>query len=123
MSVAAHFTHRPCLIALTRHDRRALKKPSVGFADHPVPQHRRGDSYFQRHGVRSVERRLPNRLDYITLHQRTGRRHGERARSARLSSRIDAVRGIKDSGLGYKEGVQEAMKSFTNIKTYSLPWV
>ena len=31
--------------------------------------------------------------------------------------------GIKDSGLGYKEGVQEAMKSFTNIKTYSLPWI
>jgi acyl-CoA reductase-like NAD-dependent aldehyde dehydrogenase len=30
--------------------------------------------------------------------------------------------GIKDSGLGYKEGVVEAMKSFTNIKTYSLPW-
>ena len=30
--------------------------------------------------------------------------------------------GIKDSGLGYKEGVQEAMKSFTNIKTFSLPW-
>jgi len=31
--------------------------------------------------------------------------------------------GIKDSGLGYKEGVVEAMKSFTNVKTYSLPWV
>lgn len=30
--------------------------------------------------------------------------------------------GIKDSGLGYKEGVIEAMKSFTNLKTYSLPW-
>jgi aldehyde dehydrogenase (NAD+) len=30
--------------------------------------------------------------------------------------------GIKDSGLGHKEGVLEAMKSFTNIKTYSLPW-
>lgn len=30
--------------------------------------------------------------------------------------------GIKDSGLGYKEGVLEAMKSFTTIKTYSLPW-
>ena len=30
--------------------------------------------------------------------------------------------GIKDSGLGYKEGVIEAMKSFTNVKTYSLPW-
>ena len=30
--------------------------------------------------------------------------------------------GVKDSGLGYKEGVQEAMKSFCNTKTYSLPW-
>ncbi|MGQ5720486.1 phosphonoacetaldehyde dehydrogenase [Pseudochrobactrum asaccharolyticum] len=30
--------------------------------------------------------------------------------------------GIKDSGNGYKEGVIEAMKSFTNIKTFSLPW-
>ena len=30
--------------------------------------------------------------------------------------------GIKDSGLGVKEGVQEACKSFTNVKTYSLPW-
>lgn len=30
--------------------------------------------------------------------------------------------GIKDSGNGYKEGVIEAMKSYTNIKTFSLPW-
>ena len=30
--------------------------------------------------------------------------------------------GIKDSGLGIKEGVVEAMKSFTNVKTYSIPW-
>ena len=30
--------------------------------------------------------------------------------------------GIKDSGLGYKEGVVEAMKSFTNVRTYSMPW-
>lgn len=30
--------------------------------------------------------------------------------------------GIKDSGLGYKEGVWEAMKSYTNVKTFSLPW-
>lgn len=30
--------------------------------------------------------------------------------------------GIKDSGLGYKEGVAEAMKGFTNVKTWSLPW-
>ena len=31
--------------------------------------------------------------------------------------------GIKDSGNGTKEGVIEAMKSFTNVKTFSLPWV
>jgi putative phosphonoacetaldehyde dehydrogenase len=30
--------------------------------------------------------------------------------------------GIKDSGMGYKEGVVEAMKSYTNVKTFSLPW-
>ena len=30
--------------------------------------------------------------------------------------------GIKDSGNSVKEGVTEAMKFFTNVKTYSLPW-
>lgn len=30
--------------------------------------------------------------------------------------------GIKDSGNGVKEGALEAMKYFTNVKTYSLPW-
>jgi putative phosphonoacetaldehyde dehydrogenase len=30
--------------------------------------------------------------------------------------------GVKDSGLGYKEGVIEAMKSYTNVKTFSIPW-
>ncbi|PKP71919.1 MAG: phosphonoacetaldehyde dehydrogenase [Alphaproteobacteria bacterium HGW-Alphaproteobacteria-5] len=30
--------------------------------------------------------------------------------------------GIKDSGLGDKEGIVEAMKGFTNVKTWSLPW-
>jgi len=30
--------------------------------------------------------------------------------------------GIKDSGLGYKEGVIEAMNSYTNVKSFSLPW-
>jgi len=30
--------------------------------------------------------------------------------------------GVKSSGLGYKEGVIEAMKSMTYVKTYSLPW-
>ena len=30
--------------------------------------------------------------------------------------------GIKNSGNGIKEGVLEAMKFFTNVKTFSLPW-
>jgi putative phosphonoacetaldehyde dehydrogenase len=30
--------------------------------------------------------------------------------------------GIKDSGNGIKEGVLEAMKFYTNVKTWSLPW-
>jgi len=30
--------------------------------------------------------------------------------------------GIKDSGLGIKEGVIEAMKAMTYVKTFSLPW-
>ncbi|NPU13445.1 MULTISPECIES: phosphonoacetaldehyde dehydrogenase [Bradyrhizobium] len=30
--------------------------------------------------------------------------------------------GIKQSGLGHKEGIVEAMRSFTQVKTYSLPW-
>ena len=29
---------------------------------------------------------------------------------------------IKDSRFGYKEAVQEAMRSFTNLKTLSLLW-
>ena len=30
--------------------------------------------------------------------------------------------GIKDSGTGVKEGVQECCKAYTNVKTYSMPW-
>lgn len=30
--------------------------------------------------------------------------------------------GVKDSGLGIKEGVIDAMKFMTNVKTFSLPW-
>lgn len=31
--------------------------------------------------------------------------------------------GIKNSGNGVKEGIVEAMKFYTNVKTYSLPWI
>ena len=61
----------------------------------------------------------------------TSRASSPSSRSARVNVRevpgyrleLTPFGGIKDSGLGYKEGVQEAMKSFTNVKTYSLPWV
>jgi len=64
-----------------------------------------------------------NRWTTSRAHLGTERRQRERARGPRLPPRAHAVRCIKDSGLGYKEGVQEAIRSFTNVKTYSLPWL
>jgi putative phosphonoacetaldehyde dehydrogenase len=64
-----------------------------------------------------------NRLDYITrfvAELDVGTVNVREVPGYRLE--LTPFGGIKDSGLGYKEGVQEAMKSFTNIKTYSLPW-
>ena len=63
------------------------------------------------------------RLDYITrlvneLH--VGTVNVREVPGYRLE--LTPFGGIKDSGLGYKEGVQEAIKSFTNLKTFSLPW-
>jgi len=64
-----------------------------------------------------------NRLDYITRfvsELKMGSVNVREVPGYRLE--LTPFGGIKDSGLGYKEGVQEAMKSFTNTKTYSLPW-
>ena len=64
-----------------------------------------------------------NRLDYITrfvAELDVGTVNVREVPGYRLE--LTPFGGIKDSGLGYKEGVQEAMKSFTNLKTYSLPW-
>jgi putative phosphonoacetaldehyde dehydrogenase len=64
-----------------------------------------------------------NRLDYITRfvsELQVGSVNVREVPGFRLE--LTPFGGIKDSGLGYKEGVQEAMKSFTNLKTYSLPW-
>jgi len=64
-----------------------------------------------------------NRLDYVTRFVRelaVGTVNIREVPGYRLE--LTPFGGIKDSGLGYKEGVQEAMKSFTNVKTYSLPW-
>jgi putative phosphonoacetaldehyde dehydrogenase len=64
-----------------------------------------------------------NRLDYITRFV-TGLNVGTVNIWEVPGYRIEMspFGGIKDSGLGYKEGVWEAMKSYTNVKTYSLPW-
>ncbi|MDQ2927854.1 MAG: phosphonoacetaldehyde dehydrogenase [Pseudomonadota bacterium] len=65
-----------------------------------------------------------NRLDYIARfvsELQVGSVNVREVPGYRLE--LTPFGGIKDSGLGYKEGVQEAVKSFTNIKTYSLPWV
>jgi len=64
-----------------------------------------------------------NRLDYImrfVAELQVGTVNVREVPGYRLE--LTPFGGIKDSGLGYKEGVQEAMKSFTNTKTYSLPW-
>ena len=65
-----------------------------------------------------------NRMDYITRfinELQVGSVNVREVPGYRLE--LTPFGGIKDSGLGYKEGVQEAMKSFTNLKTYSLPWL
>ena len=65
-----------------------------------------------------------NRLDYISRfvsELEVGSVNVREVPGYRLE--LTPFGGIKDSGLGYKEGVQEAVKSFTNVKTYSLPWV
>ena len=64
-----------------------------------------------------------NRVDYITRlvsELNVGTVNVREVPGYRLE--LTPFGGIKDSGLGYKEGVQEAMKSFTSVKTYSLPW-
>jgi putative phosphonoacetaldehyde dehydrogenase len=65
-----------------------------------------------------------NRLDYITRlvsELNVGSVNVREVPGYRLE--LTPFGGIKDSGLGYKEGVQEAIRSFTNVKTYSLPWL
>ena len=64
-----------------------------------------------------------NRLDYITrfvTELNVGSVNVREVPGYRLE--LTPFGGIKDSGLGHKEGIQEAMKIFTNTKTYSLPW-
>ena len=38
-------------------------------------------------------------------------------------SEMSPFGGVKGSGLGYKEGIIEVMKSYTNLKTFSISWI
>ena len=95
-----------------------------GLADPHLRRHRRGDplSNGTAYGLSSAV--CTNRLDHIArfvAELEVGTVNVREVPGYRLE--LTPFGGIKDSGLGYKEGVQEAMKSFTNLKTYSLPWV
>jgi phosphonoacetaldehyde dehydrogenase len=64
-----------------------------------------------------------NRMDLITRFVRelhVGSVNVREVPGYRLE--ITPFGGIKDSGLGFKEGVLESMKNYCNTKTYSLPW-
>jgi acyl-CoA reductase-like NAD-dependent aldehyde dehydrogenase len=93
--------------------------PIIGFAD--IDE---AIAHQQRHGLWLSSAVCTNRLDYITRfvdELQVGTVNVREVPGYRLE--LTPFGGIKDSGLGYKEGVQEAMKSFTNLKTYSLPWL
>ena len=105
-------------MTLVREETFGPVSPVIRFRDigHAI-QIANGTAYGLSSGVCS------NRLDYITrfineLH--VGSVNVREVPGYRLE--LTPFGGIKDSGLGYKEGVQEAIKSFTNLKTYSLPW-
>ena len=64
-----------------------------------------------------------NRLDYITRFVReleVGTVNVWEVPGYRTE--MSPFGGIKDSGNGYKEGMVEAMKSYTNVRTWSMPW-
>jgi hypothetical protein len=92
--------------------------------DHPLPErHRSRDPHRQLDRLRPVFRRLhqPARPHHpLRRELDVGTVNVWEVPGYRIE--MSPFGGIKDSGLGYKEGVVEAMKSFTNVKTYSLPW-
>ncbi len=113
----------PCSTTWTRKWPWSGTRPWPCLAGHPLQGYRRririsnGTAY----GLSSSV--CTNRLDYITRFIRelhVGTVNVREVPGYRLE--MTPFGGIKDSGLGYKEGVLEAMKSFCNTKTYSLPW-
>ena len=66
---------------------------------------------------------VTNSLDkalYAVKHLRTGMVNINEVPSYRIES--SPFGGVKDSGLGIKEGVIETMRYMTYVKTFSLPW-
>jgi len=66
---------------------------------------------------------VTNRMDYaleVVRRVRTGTVNINEVPGYRIES--SPFGGVKDSGLGIKEGVIEAMKCMSTVKTFSLPW-
>lgn len=66
---------------------------------------------------------VTNRMDYaleVIRRVRTGTVNINEVPGYRIES--SPFGGVKDSGLGIKEGVIEAMKCMSTVKTFSLPW-
>ena len=99
------------------------RRPSARDPDHPLQGHRRRHPRVELDRLRLSSGVCTNRLDYITRfidELDVGTVNVWEVPGYRIE--MSPFGGIKDSGLGYKEGVLEAMKSYTNVKTYSLPW-
>ena len=125
-SATARCTRRPCSttcspeMELVREETFGPVSPVIRFRDA-----RRGDR-----ASRTAPRTASSSCGVHQPPRRTSPASSPSSTSARVNVRevpgyrleLTPFGGIKDSGLGYKEGVQEAMKSFTNVKTYSLPW-
>ena len=104
------------LVIANRTDTHSIKLAQFYMQKRSIPSH-------QLITVSITNDETCNRLDYITRfinELQTGTVNIWEVPGYRIE--MSPFGGIKDSGLGYKEGVIEAMKSYTNIKTYSLPW-
>ena len=117
----------PITVDFVPHDSELVFEETFGpdHPDRPGAERRcGGDPHLELHALRAFLGRV---------HQRSRPRSPASSRASRSAPvniwevpgyriEMSPFGGIKDSGNGVKEGVMEAMKFFTNVKTYSLPW-
>jgi hypothetical protein len=111
-----------CRPQVTRDDGGTRRNLRADTAHHHLQQHQQGHPDFERHHFRLSSGICTNRMD-------DAMRFGPELKVGTVNMwEVPGYRfeftpfgGIKDSELGYKEGVQEAMKWFCNGKTSSFP--